>query len=270
MRSKDPQILKSSLEFAAKFGFLSKAIFYDFLCPRGDTQKYMNWKGLTEDGYFRKSRQNGDLLYLSPKGLKVCGTHAVRSRFYYYLNHDTHVARVLFAIQSTGLCIHFWTEAELQMLPWDALSILGSGNLNKIPDLVVDLKSSTGTMRFAIEIEASRKSNHKYDQIALAYLTMKKVNLVIFFCETDIIEMQIHRAFHDEIFLKAEKSPATVILSEFQVDNLKSKIKLLDRTFELVEFLARALGIPQNSENLEPNQNRKPIRLSTSEDLESA
>lgn len=243
MKYGDFNVMKDAATFAGRFGFLSREIFFEHLCPKSRARKYTNWDALVQNGIFYRSRGNASVLHLTKKGIAFAGSRSIRWRPHVYISHDTHVANVLYALSKTQLMTHGWTEAELKEAPGDALRLLGGKNIEKVPDLLVDLKADDRAIRIAIEIEASRKSRAKYDQIALAYAGATKVDLIMFFCEDHNVELQIIGAFDSAFLRKLQKQPITIMIDDFTKHRLGAAASLAGREFTIENLLLRALRL---------------------------
>lgn len=243
MRMKDQRILLAAARFAAKFGFLRKDIFFEYLCPLRESQQYVYWKALQGDGKFTTAKRNSDVLHLTPKGYLSIGASSIGRRHPYLLYHDGLVAKLLLELERTGLVHSFWTEAELIREPAEAMSILGLANADKFPDLVVDLRGRNGNWRLAVEMETSRKSRVRYDEIALAYLGMKSIDLILIVCEDAALEMEIRRAFSGKIFKERGRSPITTTVEEFEAARLRAFVREGGRLSSLTDFLCRTMLI---------------------------
>jgi hypothetical protein len=270
MSSQDQRIIRSATQFCGKFGFLTQDVFFEFLCQRSRSRKYSNWSRLLESGLFNQSKSNSKILYLSKMGFARVGSRAVKSRSPFFIRHDTYVAKVLLELEKTKCVLRSWTEAELRTDPWQTLEILGSKNIDKLPDLVVDLQGSNGFVRVAVEIEASRKSKEKYQRISLAYLGLTRINLVVFICEDRTLEDLIRRLFSSPVYLKAEKSPVTLLLEDFEKDRLQSTVRLQDRNFKFLDLLSRALHLQLSLETTTRDTLEKPVSGKKPTDLKSA
>ena len=234
---------RSALEFAYKFGFLTRHIFFDFICCGSTATKYRNWKTLLIDRLFAESPMSKDILFLTRKGLAQLGGQAVKNRVYHYIPHDEIVAKMLLVLEKTNLTISSWTEGELKASNWDTISILGGENFEKLPDLVVDMKGSSRVVRIAVEVEATLKSRLRYDKIALSYRTMKNIDLIIFVTDSRAAELQIKRAFNSEVFRKVGKIPAFIKAKDFSTHFLESEVRIQDMRLTFKNFLAKVLQI---------------------------
>lgn len=243
MRTKDQRILTAAVRFAAKFGFLRKDIFFEYLCPLRESQQYVYWRVLQTGGIFTTAKRDSDVLHLTPKGYLSIGASSVGRRHPYLLYHDGLVAKVFLELERTGLVQSFWTEAELLRDPGEAMSILGLASADKFPDLVVNLRGRDSHWRVAIEMETSRKSRVRYDEIALAYLRMKAIDLILVVCEDAALEAEVRRAFSGKVFQERGRTPITTTVEEFESARLRAFVRDGGRHCSLADFLCRTMMV---------------------------
>ncbi|RYZ93278.1 MAG: hypothetical protein EOP06_01520 [Proteobacteria bacterium] len=237
MNDKRSLTISLAIDFVRRFGFLTYDLFGDLLGSVSRFQKFRRWQELLESGCFKPSQKNPKVLYLTQKGFRRAGPNAVKRKYFYHVDHDSIVAKLVLRLKHHFVISSYWTETELKMFAWDAIGVLGVEDLNKIPDLVVDFKTVDGFVRVAFEIEASRKSADRYDQIALAYLEMNRVDLVLYGCATEQIEEQVLRAFTGEAFETAGKCPATFSLVDFSTRELSASTLFWSRSMSLADLL---------------------------------
>ncbi len=246
MSIKYKDVKLSTLAFAAKFGFVTKELFFEYLCPLSQNRKFVHWRRLLIEGYLQPSPTLPDVRYLTPAGRKAIG-RAVPARAIYFIEHDSIAAKLYLELNSSGLLIHSSTEYELKTSPWNACNILGGDNLDKVPDLTADLKSNTGFIRIAIEVERSRKTNFRYDQLALRYLRLRQVHLMLFCCNKLSTANAIERAFNAETFRNSGKIPALFLITEFEKNRMAVETKFLKKRMPLKTLLLAALEQPTSA-----------------------
>jgi hypothetical protein len=252
------QILQHSINFAARFGFLTKDIFFEQLCHKKKSQQYFHWGKLINDGYFFQSKKLPGLIYLTPRGKRLTQFPIAPHKNLYSLSHDIIVANIFLQLEATGKLHKSWTEFELSKDPYQTCLLLGVKRIEKLPDLLVDLKSASKTVRIAIEIENTLKTKDRYYRISQNYLSMCNVSLLLYGCSSTAIECSVIAAFSDPIFLREQKTPITFSNSEFKKSHLGFEARLLDRKMPLKMMLAAALEIPTAEliENPENNWNQ--------------
>ncbi|OYZ24192.1 MAG: hypothetical protein B7Y39_01855 [Bdellovibrio sp. 28-41-41] len=232
------------LEFSARFGFVTRDLFFEFLCPLMRSSQYAIWAELKSSRLIEASRSNADVFYLTKKGRALFQRPAIPARSIYFIEHDIYVAHLLLTLNQSGLVVHYWTERELRSDPNIAFEVLGTDRLSKFPDLVVELKSAIGSLKIAVEVERSQKTSARYDQIAMNYVNATGVGLLLFACETQATRNAIQRAFQGEYFQRAAKIPATLLLENFTKMRAGADIKFLDRTMSFKKLILAALKRP--------------------------
>lgn len=240
MKRKDIESLRKAQAFAARFGFITRELFFDYLCCKGRSQQYAQWKALVDDGWFMRSTRDARVLYLSRKSRQILGVGCVPSRALMYVDHDSLMGAFLLRMNETGLILRAWTEADLTRSIGDAQSILGADRFAKFPDLILDLRTDRGFLRVAVEIEKTRKSRNRYSQIALSYRFMPRIDLVIFGCDSEAIALEVRRAFQGEAFKRAKKFPGTFLLKDFEEREFVAHFQFQDQEFQFGEFLRAA------------------------------
>lgn len=238
----DQKIIDEAVLFTAQFGFLTRDLFFAHLCPRSRNRKYSNWKSLMSTDNFRRARSNSKILYLTRKGMVASGIRAVRPRFASYIPHDSEVAGLVFALKKTSPAFSFWTEPQLKEAPWDSLAVMGCQNLDKYPDAVVDLNLGSGSVRVAIEMECNRKSKGRYEQIALAYVGMKKIDLILFVGDR-VSDLEIIR----KAFAFTGISPALMKIADFKEHGLNANVAIKNQSLALSTLLEKLLSVSQKN-----------------------
>ena len=254
-----PTVCKDALKFAARFGFITQGIFFEYLCPLQKSQQYSFWRMLRDEGLIFSAKTQSDVFYLTYKGRKACETTARSGRAIYFIEHDLHVARLLFELTSSGLVLRSWLENELSTNHWEAYSILGTDRIGKLPDLVVDMKTKEGTRRIAFEIERSRKSKERYDQMALNFLDLRNINLILFACSDEGIAQIVRRAFRGEVFVQNDKVPGTFLIESFERNKFEANVRFMDKDFSLKRLLLAALKQEDSVWQSPSEKNRKMI-----------
>ncbi len=267
MTTKD--VVEAAEQIAAKFGFLSRETFFEVLSPFSQSHTYRMWNSLMSSGRFILASGSDDILYLSLRRRRQMPLGPVPVRNLVYVEHDNHVANICFRLRQTGVLRRVWSEQQLSQSPWDAANLLGVHQLDKIPDLVVDLHAGEQTLRVAIEIERRRKSKLRYDQVAAGYLRMAKIDLVIYGCENRVIENEVRRAFSGELFRTKRREPGIYDLGLFRKLGLHAPIEIFGRSYSLVDFLKLALkseiNLPPGHTPKSREKNEKPFSTFESE-----
>lgn len=260
MNKGSSELLQNAINFAARFGFLTKEIFFEHLCLYQTTQQYYHWNRMVTGGYFFKSQKQHGLIYLSAKGKKLATVSVAPNKSLYILNHDILVANIFLQLERTGRLLNAWTEFELSKDQYQTCILLGVNRIDKLPDLLVDLQGANITIRIAIEIENTLKARDRYLRISQGYLSMKNVNLLIYGCSSLVIQATVARTFSGAEFVRSQKAPITFLNSEFSKDDFSAEGSLLNRRMPLKKMLSAALETPEDT--WEKNPKKKPKTIS--------
>lgn len=208
----EEQLMHSCIQFAGRWGFLTRNLFSKYFCNKQRSQQLDYWSRLIKTGYFSRSEYDGNVLILSPKGKSRCAVQARPARFFQYIKHDEMVAEVTLAFSRKGLVERFWLEDELFRNHLMAFQVLGANKITRVPDMIFELRPEYQKLRFAVEIEKTRKAKSRYDKIAMAYCDLHNIDLVIFGCIDLATEDCIENSFKG-----IESHPARTKAAFFQV-----------------------------------------------------
>ncbi len=240
-------VKKATIDFAARFGFVTREIFFDYLCPMMRSRKFSYWRDLQVDGFIKPALSNVHICYLTKTGRKVSLRPVTPARSMFFIEHDSATAALYLELDRSGLVLRSWTDHELSRNPWDACTILGTDRMEKIPDLVIDMKSASGALRIAIETERSRKASVRYDEASLHYLRFKNVNLLLYACNSEATLGAVARAFAADAFRRAEKTPALFLLSDFKKSKLNAEARFMGHRLSLKKLILAASEQPESA-----------------------
>lgn len=263
MRIMNDKIIREAQTFTARWGFLTRGLFFEFFCVMSQAQQYRYWDYLVSSGLFCESKANPQVLLLTYKTRALFGDAARPSRLPAYVEHDALIARVFISLNQRGLIAKSWLEDELIRNPLEAYTVLGSDRTPRIPDLVFDLKTLAGTqIRCALEIERTVKSQSRYAKMALSYLGYSKLNMILFGCGNASTEAAVRKAFSGAAFAAGKRIPGVFLYEEFDPENLQTPIRFQDRQFSIQNFLEiiTKLKIQKPDSIRERNENRFSFR----------
>lgn len=258
MRMWNDEIICAAQEFAARWGFLTQDLFFQFFCPMSQAQQYRYWSHLIEEGYFYKSNASPRVLLLTHKSRVKFGGFARSARLPIYVEHDAVVARVFLALDRRGLLASSWLEDELMRNPMEAYVVLGAEQVHRVPDLVFDLKTFDGShLRCALEIEKTTKSQSRYAKIALAYLGYAKISVILFGCSHSTTERAVSMAFKGNESAESKRVPGIFQYNAFKPSSLEGTIRFQDKEFKIEKFLEILIKapVPKLSSLRESNEN---------------
>lgn len=269
MRTMNKNIILNAQQFAARWGFLTRDIFYDFLCPMSPIQSYRYWRHLKAKGYFVESDTTDKVLHLSRKSRQTFKS-ARPSKLPHYIEHDSATARFLLLLESTSLVSRYWLHDELKDNPLDGYTILSARSLDYVPDLVVDLKSKYGNWRCAVESEIGRSSHFKLQKIAKSYLGHERIQAVFFITHFDLVETTIKKIFVKEKYLGPTRTLGFTQISDLQTKYLEAPVRVGSNNHTLRSLLEIVSGNPIELQIPKRNQNRNPISFRNAESSEAS
>ena len=128
---------------------------------------------------------------------------------------------------------------------------LGDGVIGKLPDLLFDLKMEKSIVRFALEIERTRKSQGRYKTMSRSYQRASNVDLVLF----GVGDGKIEEALKREIFEGGTNSMGKEVgffdLAEFTSQQMEASLRIARKELSLKKlFFSLSKQLPQDAENL--------------------
>ncbi len=196
--SKEHKVIQKSLLVMAKFGFLRKETFWNFLTSPNISYKYDLWNYLMGTGYLTKYDRVGvaeNYYCLSKKGARIlydAGFQPVARAHPLHFEHDEIILNFTLASEKEDLIKESWqTERTMKELsPVDQVKLTGAV-LEKIPDLLFEPKIEKIKLLCALEVERTRKSKSRYDSLVLSYNKHKKIGLVLVAYKDEYIKRSI-------------------------------------------------------------------------------
>lgn len=234
-------VKQRTITFAGRWGFVTRDLFFEFLCPLKRSRKFSFWLDLQADGLISESQTVPNVFYLTRRGRKTVVETTAPGRAIYFVEHDMVLAQLFLNLNMSGLVERYWLERELKTDPMTAHAVLGSSTLSKFPDLVMDMTGIDGPVRVAFEIERIQKSKYRIQQTAHNYLAASKVGLLVFGCATMANIEAIERAFRGEIYSRAAKVPATFLIKDFAEKRLATEARYTGYKLTLKRMLLAAL-----------------------------
>ncbi len=247
MISREMILTQQAANFTARFGFITRELFFEYFCQINKTQQYFYWRQLLKNGAFVASQSDNNIYYLTQQGRLLADVEAVTARKSYFISHDEFVAKIYLNALATGLVVQAWTEAELKASASTTYSVLGVDRIEKIPDLVIDFKGQSKVLRCAFEVENTRKIAERYDRMAFNYYSMKKIHLILFGCSNEGIVNSVKRSFSGALFQKNQKVPITFLNENFKNDGYETIASLNSKKMRLREMLIAALQIENDA-----------------------
>lgn len=207
------------IKFAAKSGFLTKALCDEYFTTGSNDWKNKLWARLLSGGYFRRhySKLASHVFVLSLKNPLVknlVGENIVSPPFVSQLDHDEYVAGSVLRLLKDGTICDFRLEPELKVRASRVKRHYGSEQKDKYPDALVQLANEKKTI-VAIELELSKKDPKRYRQILEAYSSYKRADRVIFIVRNDRIAEAVKNAMRDSYYPDWERPIGFVGLEDW-------------------------------------------------------
>lgn len=240
------EVREKCLKLAKKFGFVPRAVVWDFICPKGRTARYKHWRELQKSPLFSPYILGSgfpEYLILSQKGRSLVGMDALSEVPTVYLEHDEIVMRFFLLLQDMDFIEQSWSEGELRMDRVLAINSLGDGVLAKLPDLLFDLKMEGTPVRYALEIERTRKSQGRYQTMRRAYQRADNVDVLLFGVVEEKIEELIQREIAQAGLELYGKDIGFFDLTEFREKEFQTTLRIAGKEIPMREyFLAVITG----------------------------
>lgn len=190
------------ISFAAKTGFLSKALWQKFFTTRSYSRNSRIWHRFVEDGYFRphESKMLPDVLILGNRSLVELerrGIVAVTKPHLSQFDHDEKAANIILSLEKEKVLDSFTTEAELKRKNWLWMKTTRDGKDAKFPDLTLQLPVAAKYRTVALEIEQSKKTFDRYVKVMNSYATADEIKVVVFIANQQYIFNSISRAMKE-------------------------------------------------------------------------
>ncbi len=241
-----PEILEA-VQISARFGFINREIFNEFVTKKSKRMSYYIWKQMTDFKIFESiscKLISKDYLKLSRTGKALAlrmHLHPVSTPHIGVLSHDEFLMKLTLANESISLFKNVKTENDLKSNPQFFGRNFGMSN-QKYPDLYVNIDG----YKVAIEYERTRKSFSSYRQILTSYSIFREVDLVLFIVTTEAIKNTI-TCMAKRIQYPVERRPIAFAMATDVSKNLFSfPVAINENTVsfdKLIKDLREAKGI---------------------------
>lgn len=190
------------ISFAAKTGFLSKALWHRFFTTRSYSRNSRIWQRFVQDEYFRphESKMLPDVLVLGNRSLGELerrGIVAVTKPHLGQFDHDEKAASIILTLEREKVLDGFTTEGELKRKNWLWMKTTQEGRDAKFPDLILELSGNAKYRTVALEIEQSKKAFDRYKKVMNSYANIKGIDAVVFIANQQYIFNSISRAMKE-------------------------------------------------------------------------
>jgi hypothetical protein len=233
---------RAVITFAAKTGFITKEIFNEFFATGCDRSRRRQWQNLSRHGWMvaHESPLRPDVLVLSRKSRAKSHAGAwaeVWAPYIGMIHHDEILYRMVMGLQRSGLIREWTTEAEMKKVAMRDLRLGGARINTKYPDALLTLDVPGNAVKVALELELSRKSKRRYEDMAYAYRGMKDVRGVFFVCRNPGLVATIKNAFARAYFPTHDKPLGFALVDEWRINPARAVLEMPSRKttfFDLV------------------------------------
>jgi hypothetical protein len=230
------------LTFVAKTGFISKAIFIKFFATGSERTRRRQWLNLKRHGWLvpHESLLCPEVLILSKKsrGLSHAGAWAeVWAPYIGMIHHDETLFCMVLDLQRAGLIREWTSEAEMKKVALGDLRLSGTRINTKYPDALLTLDVPGKPIKVALELELSRKSKRRYEDMAYAYRELAEVRAVFFVCRNPGLVTTIRDAFSRAHFPAHERPVGFALVDEWRTSPANAVLKMPSRRTTLFDLV---------------------------------
>lgn len=191
-------------------GFITRRLWREFFAMGKYRATQKQWVNLSERGIFvpHPSPTCRDVFVLKRADESVLNPRVaaiVPPPYVGQINHDETLARIVLRAERQGLIRHWTSEAEMKKINAADFKLQDRRPSAKYPDALVTLNVTGKPVSVAIELELSRKSFKRYEDVAYAYRRIAGVKAVFFICKNEEIVEAIKAAFKRARFPSHEK-----------------------------------------------------------------
>lgn len=222
---------KAEIQFAARFGFLTKDLWLKFFEVGGRTSRFVRWKRLRDRGFFRihPASRSDDILILNTANVwRFCLSEPVLPPPIAQIRHDEIAAQGALQLEASSLFSEIEPESQLKRVGFE-----WNGAKDKYPDLAIRI----GEGRVAIEIELTQKSGFRYRGISDSYRRRAEYQYAIFVVPNKTIMQAVAKAF-----AKSQCELGFMKLEDWMRDPLNASIALAHSGTSLPELCRELSG----------------------------
>ncbi|MBY0314571.1 MAG: hypothetical protein K2Q26_03565 [Bdellovibrionales bacterium] len=231
------------IHFAAKTGFLSRAIWEGYFSKRSHTRNIRAWRNLVQEKYFAPHNSNrmGDVIILADRGKKIVeasGSDVVSPPHINQITHDEIVSRIALGLMGSDNVVYIQTEGELRQKYMGWIKKTREGREAKLPDLLLEINGPSQNIKVALEIELSRKNPERYRKVMNSYAAQKTAERVVFISNDEYIFDRLAKAMKDTHYPSWEKPIGFSRLKEWTKDPMSADIYFSDHKTSLENLAA--------------------------------
>lgn len=229
------------IHFAAKTGFLSRAIWEEYFSNRSRTRNIRAWRALVQEKYFAPHNSNrmNDVIVPCERGRKIveaAGGDVTSPPHINQITHDEIVSRIALGLMGSDSLVSLQTEGELRQKYMGWIKKTREGRLAKLPDLLVELSGPGRSIKVALEVELSRKNPERYRKVMNSYAAQKTAERVVFISDEEHIFDRLAKAMKDTHYPSWEKPMGFSRLKEWTKNPFTADIYFSDEKTTLQDL----------------------------------
>lgn len=234
--------IQKTVEISARFGFVSKKIFFEQISTGKEGMTYRLWRRIKTDGLFesladcydwnlfRHTRKGRELA--RSQGLKVVGRP-----FHKSVQRDVVLMSMVVSLESEGLVLKpVWSQTYSKDFT-PQFYFMVEGWKNKAPALYFTLNTIAKSIRVAVEYEQVTKNSQYYRQLFRNHDLMGKADMILFIVERASTEATIRR-FCKKTNYRFERRPlAFAFMSDVEKEPSSFQIRMQHRAAPFRAFV---------------------------------
>lgn len=253
MRRKN--IPREEIRFAAKTGFLSRALWDDFFGPSSRSWRSRQWRYLLESGLFlpHPSLTAKHVIVPNPNHKlvrNIVGGEVSVAPYVAQLYHDEIVSRILLPLLRSELVQSCLTEPEQKRFCQDARSWYERQEKLKFPDALLSMNGAKGPMDLALEVELTFKSQQRYRKLFDAYQERNQIAAVIFVIDSSAIFKALKAAMKATQYPDWKRPVGFGRIDEWKKDPVTAPIIFKEMTTSIREMAAGARRAGHHTGNI--------------------
>lgn len=227
--------------FAAKMGFLSKALWNEFFGTHSKSWRSREWRSLTGRKVFlpHPSPIAKDILVPNPNNMMVrnlVGSDLSSPPYAGHIGHDDILAQILIRLLRAEVIHDFTCEAEQKRRHVDRRRWSERLEKIKFPDAILRLGSRDRAMSVALEVELTAKCQKRYRKIFDTYQDRKEIEAVVFVIQSTGIFNSLNKALKDSHYPNWEKPVGFGRVDEWIKDPGNAPIRFPNQTTSIIDL----------------------------------
>jgi hypothetical protein len=229
---------------AARFGYLRKQFFWDYLSAPTRSAKYRAWNILMETGCLENYERPiiaDDVFKLTKKGKRILRNHGVNpvsANHPLFIEHDDYAVHFLLSgLQKDYFSSEWMSEKMLKQFTIEERRLLLGPRMEKLPDLIFEIKLHGTNLKCALEIERTRKEKFRYREFVSSYGRAEKIDLVIVAHKDESIKKGILESARSWSYPQNERPIVFCKLKDMQYGVFNFQLDFGDQKISFIQYL---------------------------------